>query len=107
MLDFRNLLELVGLDPAQTLIVRHAPVEKKLKWVLPWLVAERQDLWLTWQRIQWETLERPMCARLSRSEQTSSISRRLLSGGYLGERLPLAANVARRIKIARRAFQFQ
>lgn len=31
MLDFRNLLKLVGLDPARTLIVRCAPVEKSIR----------------------------------------------------------------------------
>lgn len=60
MLDFRTLLDLVDLDPAETLVVRHAPIEKALKRVLPWLVVERPDLWLTYQRIQWETLEKAM-----------------------------------------------
>lgn len=59
-LDFNSLLQLADVDPAQTLIVRHAPVEKQLKRVLPWLVAERPDLWLAYQRIQWESLEKAM-----------------------------------------------
>lgn len=60
MLDFNLLLELVELDPAETLIVRHVPVEKALKRVLPWLVVERPDLWLAYQRIQWATLQNAM-----------------------------------------------
>ena len=60
MLDFNTLLEQIDLDPAETLIVRHAPVEKSLNRVLPWLVIERPDLWLAYQRIQWETLEKAM-----------------------------------------------
>lgn len=60
MLDFNKLLELADIDLAATLVVRHAPVEKALKRVLPWLVAERPDLWLTYQRIQWTNLEKAM-----------------------------------------------
>lgn len=60
MLDLRNLLELAGVDPAEVLVVRHAPVERQLKRVLPWLVVERPDLFLAYQRIQWQTLERAM-----------------------------------------------
>lgn len=60
MLDYRSLLEMEGLDPASTLIVRHNPVEKSLRRVLPWLVTERPDLWLAYQRIQWESLEKAM-----------------------------------------------
>jgi hypothetical protein len=60
MLDLKNLLELGGLDPAQVLVVRHVPIEKSLKRVLPWLVVERPDLFLAYQRIQWRTLEKAM-----------------------------------------------
>jgi hypothetical protein len=60
MLDFRIMLELADLDPAETLVVRHVPVEKALRRVLPWLVVSRPDLWLAYQRIQWKSLERAM-----------------------------------------------
>jgi hypothetical protein len=60
VLDFNTLLTLVDIDPADTLIVRHVPVEKSLKRLLPWLVVERPDLWLAYQRIQWESLEKAM-----------------------------------------------
>lgn len=60
MLGLGNLLELVGLNPAEVLVVRHVPVEKPLKRVLPWLVGERPDLFLAYQRIQWRTLEKAM-----------------------------------------------
>ena len=60
MLDFKTLLELEGFDPNDVLIVRHTPVEKSLKRVMPWLVAERPDLFLAYQRIQWSTLEKAM-----------------------------------------------
>ncbi len=60
MLDFRTLLGLVELEPAEVLVVRHAPIEKSLKRVLPWLVIERPDLFSAYQRIQWKTLEKAM-----------------------------------------------
>lgn len=60
MLDFNLLLRQVDIPPDQTLIVRHVPVEKSLRSILPWLAAERPDLWLTYQCIQWETLEKAM-----------------------------------------------
>lgn len=60
MLDFNTLLERAGVEPAEVLIIRHVPIEKSLKRVLPWLVVERPDLWLTYQRIQWRTLEKAM-----------------------------------------------
>lgn len=60
MLDFKTLLELVDLDPADTLIARHFPVEKQLRRVLPWLVEARPELWLAYQQIQWVTLEKAM-----------------------------------------------
>lgn len=60
MLDFVTLLNTIDIDPAETLIVRHAPVEKSLKRILPWLIVERPELWLAYQQIQWESLEKAM-----------------------------------------------
>lgn len=60
MLDYRTLLELEGFAPAEVLVVRHTPIEKSLRRVMPWLVAERPELFLAYQQIQWSTLERAM-----------------------------------------------
>lgn len=60
VLDFVSLLPSIDIDPAETLVVRHVPIEKSLKRVLPWLVVERPDLWLAYQQIQWESLEKAM-----------------------------------------------
>lgn len=60
VLDFASLLPSIDIDPAETLVVRHVPVEKSLKRVLPWLVVERPDLWRAYQQIQWESLEKAM-----------------------------------------------
>lgn len=60
MLDFVDLLRLSGFEPGEVVVVRHAPVEKALRSVLPWLVAERPDLFLAYQQIQWPALETAM-----------------------------------------------
>ena len=60
VLDFISLLPSIDIDLADTLVVRHVPVDKSLKRVLPWLVVERPELWLAYQRIQWEGLEKAM-----------------------------------------------
>lgn len=60
LLNFTSLLPSIDIDPAETLIVRHVPVEKSLKRVLPWLVVERPELWRAYQQIQWESLEKAM-----------------------------------------------
>jgi hypothetical protein len=60
MLEFRTLLEQVNIDPTDVILVRHTPTEKSLRRVLPWLVVDRPDLFLTWQRTQWQPLEKAM-----------------------------------------------
>ncbi len=60
MLDFKSLLTSIDVDPDETLVVRHVPVERALRRVLPWLVVERPELWLAYQSIQWSTLEKAM-----------------------------------------------
>lgn len=63
MLDFKSLLTLGDIDPGDTLIVRHVPVEKQLRQILPWLVVERPELWEAYQRVQWESLEKAMTGK--------------------------------------------
>lgn len=60
LLNFTSLLPSIDIGPAETLIVRHVPVERSLKRVLPWLVVERPELWRAYQQIQWESLEKAM-----------------------------------------------
>src|SRR4029077_14514372 len=60
MLDFNALLVLAKIDPAEVLLVRHAPREKALRRIFPWIAAERPDLFLAWQQVQWEPLQTAM-----------------------------------------------
>ncbi|MBC2667198.1 GIY-YIG nuclease family protein [Novosphingobium flavum] len=59
-LDFRGMLDLASLDPREVVAVRHAPQQKALRRVLPWLVVERPELFMAWQQIQWEKLEKAL-----------------------------------------------
>jgi hypothetical protein len=60
MLDFSALLKDLGLDPLEVLLIRHTPKETKLRRIFPWIAAERPDLFLAWQQVQWPTCEKAM-----------------------------------------------
>lgn len=49
MIDLNDLLVKAGLDPKQTMIMRHRPAEAPLRKLLPWLAAERHDLYNAYQ----------------------------------------------------------
>jgi hypothetical protein len=55
-----DLLRGKDIDPKQVLVLRHRPWEPKLNEVLPWLAAERPDLFNAYQQTQGETVERAM-----------------------------------------------
>jgi hypothetical protein len=50
MLDFALLLELEGIDPKRTVIMRHTPEEPNLRKSFPWLAEEHPDLYNMYQR---------------------------------------------------------
>jgi len=58
LLLFNPILESVGIDPRTVVVLRHSPVERPLRKILPWIAAERPDLFLAYQQTQWVTLER-------------------------------------------------
>lgn len=60
MFEFDQLLAESGLPLKKTLFVRHAPREDALRRVMPWIAAERPDLWLAYQQIQWPSLVKAM-----------------------------------------------
>ncbi|CAO3405476.1 GIY-YIG nuclease family protein [Azospirillum palustre] len=55
-----DLLTAGGVDSKQTLVLRHRPTEPTLARVLPWLAAERTDLFDSYQSCQGERLEAAM-----------------------------------------------
>jgi hypothetical protein len=60
MLTFNTILADAGLDPKGTMVMRHRPSEAALRRKLPWIVAERPDLFLTYQAIQWKSAEKAL-----------------------------------------------
>jgi hypothetical protein len=54
------LLQGKGIDPQHVLVLRHRPWEPQLNKVLPWLAAERIDLFNAYQQTQREKVERAM-----------------------------------------------
>ena len=59
-MDFNKLLLDKAIDPKQVLVLRHRPSEPQLNKVLPWLAAEKPDLFNAYQQTQGEKLERVM-----------------------------------------------
>jgi hypothetical protein len=59
-MNFSDLLLKKGIDPKHVLVLRHRPHEPQLNKVLPWLVAERADVFNAYQQTQGEKLERVM-----------------------------------------------
>lgn len=59
-MHLNDLLRGKNIDPEQVLVLRHRPIESKLHKVLPWLAAERPELFNSYQAFQGEKLERVM-----------------------------------------------
>ena len=59
-MNFNDLLVSRSIDPEQVLVLRHRPHERELNRVLPWLAAERPDLYNAIQQTQGTKLEKTM-----------------------------------------------
>ncbi|MCR9257690.1 MAG: GIY-YIG nuclease family protein [Alphaproteobacteria bacterium] len=59
-LTLNDLLEKQGLDPAKVIVMRHRPFERELAKVLPWLAAEKPDVFNAYQQTQGLKLENSM-----------------------------------------------
>jgi hypothetical protein len=57
-MTLNDLLRGKDINPEQVLVMRHRPSEPQLKRVLPWLAAERPDLFNAYQQTQNEKVER-------------------------------------------------
>ncbi|WP_211259283.1 GIY-YIG nuclease family protein [Stenotrophomonas koreensis] len=60
MIEFNDLLIKAGLDPSEVMVMRHRPTEKELRAVLPWLAAERQELYNAFQSNHGEVVEKAL-----------------------------------------------
>ena len=57
-MNLNDMLQEQGIDPQQVLVLRHRPQERELNRVLPWLAAERPDVFNAYQQTQTEKLEK-------------------------------------------------
>jgi hypothetical protein len=55
-----DLLKAQDIDPASVLVMRHRPHERELQKVLPWLAAEKPEVFNAYQQTQGEKVEQAM-----------------------------------------------
>ena len=51
-IDFRDLLAKQGLDLDSVMVMRHRPTEREVREILPWLAAERPEVFNAYQQVQ-------------------------------------------------------
>jgi hypothetical protein len=59
-MNLNNLLRTKGIDPQEVLVFRHRPFETELNRRLPWLAAEKPDVFNAYQQTQSEKVEKAM-----------------------------------------------
>jgi hypothetical protein len=59
-MNLNDLLHAKGVDPQGVLVLRHRPSEPELNKVLPWLAAEKPEVFNAYQQTQTEKLEKAM-----------------------------------------------
>jgi hypothetical protein len=58
--NLNDLLLAKQIDPKGVLVLRHRPSERELNRVIPWLAAEKPDIFNAYQQTQTERLEKAM-----------------------------------------------
>ena len=58
--EFNDLLGKEGIDPKTVLVLRHRPQQREIRKVLPWLAAERPDIYNAYQQQQSLSVEPAM-----------------------------------------------
>lgn len=59
-MDLTSILTEQKIEPQSVLVLRHRPTEPELRKVLPWLAAEKSDVYNAYQQTQSEKLENVM-----------------------------------------------
>ncbi|HXZ12144.1 MAG TPA: GIY-YIG nuclease family protein [Candidatus Sulfotelmatobacter sp.] len=59
-IELNDLLRKNAIDPEKVLVLRHRPPEPELNKVLPWLAAEKPDMFNAYQQTQTEKVEKAM-----------------------------------------------
>ena len=60
LMNLNDLLRSKNIDPRQVIVLRHRPKEQKLNKWLPWLAAEKPDVFNAYQQTQGEKLQKVM-----------------------------------------------
>jgi hypothetical protein len=89
-----DLLRAKGFDPSTVLVLRHRPHEPELRKVLPWLAAERPEVFNAYQSTQTERVEQSIKqARYFASCIGQDAGRATFVGLYqIGKAKPLTRN---------------
>ncbi len=74
-MNLNDLLRGRNLDPRCVLVLRHRPHEPELNRVLPWLAAEKHDLFNAYQQSPGERLENTMLSMVGEGYVASFIGR--------------------------------
>ena len=56
-LEFNTLLRNADIDPAEVQLMRHVPSEPSLKKILPWLAAQKPELYNAYQSVHSQRVE--------------------------------------------------
>jgi hypothetical protein len=59
-MNFTDLLHGKHIDPQKVLVLRHRPLEPELRKVLPWLAAEKPEVFNAYQQAQTRQVEQEM-----------------------------------------------
>jgi len=60
VIELNDLLKSRKIDPERVLVMRHRPTEPELRKVLPWLAAEKAEVFNAYQQSQGEKVEKAM-----------------------------------------------
>ena len=93
-MNLNDLLKSKGVDPQRVVVLRHRPHETELNKVLPWLAAEKSDVFNAYQQTQGEKLEKVMASMIGSGYVASFIGhepgKALFIGMYsIGKTKPL------------------
>lgn len=61
-MNLNDLFEMKGIEPKRVIVLRHRPHEPELSKVLPWLAAEKPDVFNAYQQTQGAKLEKAMAS---------------------------------------------
>lgn len=83
-MNLNDLLKNKGIDPQQVLVLRHRPHEPELNKVLPWLAAEKPDVFNAYQQTQGEKLEKVMTSMIGSGYVASFIGHKPGKALFIG-----------------------